>query len=405
MELTIEQALQQGVAAHNSGNLQEAERVYQAILRSHPKHPDANHNLGLIAISVNQIEAALPLFKTALDVNPMIEQFWISYIDALVKDNQLKGAKQAIKKAKQKGFDAGRLKALLSQSKVTADTKRPSQAQFSRLLEDYQNGRYGDAEALAASITEQFPKHPFAWKVLGAVFEQTGRNSEALDANQTAVTLSPQDAESHFNLGATLQELGRLEEAEASYTQAIALKPDNAKAHSNLGNTLQELGRLEEAEASYTQAISLKPDYAEAHNNLGVTLKELGRLEEAEASYTQGIELKPDYAEAHSNLGVTLKELGRLEEAIASLNKAIELRPDLAQAHSNLGNVLQELGRLEEAEASCTQAIALKPDFAEAHSNLGQILFKKGQHREGLKEMLKGDGAITFSLKSGLSIL
>jgi Flp pilus assembly protein TadD len=67
--------------------------------------------------------------------------------------------------------------------------------------------------------------------------------------------------------------------------------------------------------------------------------------------------------------------------------------------------VLQELGRLEEAEASCTQAIALKPDFAEAHSNLGQILFKKGQHREGLKAMLKGDGAITFSLKSGLSIL
>ena len=55
MELTIEQALQQGVTAHNSGNLQEAERIYQAILRSHPKHPDANHNLGLIAISVNQI--------------------------------------------------------------------------------------------------------------------------------------------------------------------------------------------------------------------------------------------------------------------------------------------------------------------------------------------------------------
>ena len=32
MELTIEKALQQGVAAHNSGNLQEAEHVYQAIL-------------------------------------------------------------------------------------------------------------------------------------------------------------------------------------------------------------------------------------------------------------------------------------------------------------------------------------------------------------------------------------
>ena len=100
MELTIEQALQQAVAAHNAGNLQEAQRVYQAILQTQPKHPDANHNLGLIAISMNQIAVALPLFKTALDANPTIEQFWLSYIDALVKDNQLKVAKRAIKKAK-----------------------------------------------------------------------------------------------------------------------------------------------------------------------------------------------------------------------------------------------------------------------------------------------------------------
>ena len=72
MELTIEQALQQGVAAHNAGNLQEAECAYQVILQSQPRHPDANHNLWLVAMSVNQIESALPLFKTALDVNPNI---------------------------------------------------------------------------------------------------------------------------------------------------------------------------------------------------------------------------------------------------------------------------------------------------------------------------------------------
>ena len=47
MKITIEQALQQGVAAHNAGNLQEAERAYQTILQSQPKHPDASHNLGL----------------------------------------------------------------------------------------------------------------------------------------------------------------------------------------------------------------------------------------------------------------------------------------------------------------------------------------------------------------------
>ena len=48
MQLTIEQALQQAVAAHREGKLNEAENIYRAILQSQPDHPDANHNLGVI---------------------------------------------------------------------------------------------------------------------------------------------------------------------------------------------------------------------------------------------------------------------------------------------------------------------------------------------------------------------
>ena len=88
MELTIEQALQQGVTAHKEGELQDAERLYRAILQSQPLHPDANHNLGVLAVSVNKIELALPLFKTALEANPKIGQFWLSYIEALFKGKQ-----------------------------------------------------------------------------------------------------------------------------------------------------------------------------------------------------------------------------------------------------------------------------------------------------------------------------
>ena len=276
----MEQVLQQGIAAHNAGNLREAERAYQTILQSQPQHPDANHNLGLIAISADQVAIALPLFKTAIDVNPTIEQFWISYIDALVKANQLKGAKSAIKKAKKSGMNAKKLQALLSPSKGVTTTKAPSQAQLNSLLEHYQAGRFREAEKLAKSISQEFPKHQSSWKVLGAIFGQTGRKSEAVHANEIAVAISPQDSEAHINLGNTLKELGRLDEAEASYKQAIASKPDYAEAHYNLGNTLKELGRLEEAEASYKQAIACKPDYAKAHNDLGVILKELGRIVE-----------------------------------------------------------------------------------------------------------------------------
>ena len=254
-----------------------------------------------------------------------------------------------------------------------SDKGSPSDELIHSLLEHYQNGRLNEAEKLAVEITRDFPKHEFAWKVLGVIFEATGRKSEALNANKTAVKLSPQDAEAHNNLGNTLKELGRLDEAEASYNQALVLKPDYAEAHCNLGIVLHHSEKLDEAEASYQQAIALKPEFPEAYSNLGITLQEAGKLKEAFSSYNQAIELSPDYAEAHSNLGNMLKELGRLEEAEASYNQAIALEPNLAEAHNNLGTTLQELGRLEEAKARWTQSLLLKPNFFDGIRNLVKL--------------------------------
>ena len=190
-----------------------------------------------------------------------------------------------IPQRKKYGFVRQKLNTLDSQlaSKTeiqNINSANPSKQQLNSLLEYYQTGRYDDAEKLALSITERFPKHQFAWKVLGAVLKQTGRISESLVASQKSVQLAPQDDEAHSNLGVTLQELDRLDEAEASYKRAIALKADYVGAHNNLGVTLQKLGRLDEAEASLRQAIALKSDYAEAHSNLGVVLLNKGHHRE-----------------------------------------------------------------------------------------------------------------------------
>ena len=98
MELAIDEALQRGVAAHKEGKLHEAERLYRAILQVNSKHPDANHNLGILAISVNKVEMALPLFKTAVEANPNVEQFWLSYIQVLIRLHMLADAREEIKK-------------------------------------------------------------------------------------------------------------------------------------------------------------------------------------------------------------------------------------------------------------------------------------------------------------------
>jgi tetratricopeptide (TPR) repeat protein len=422
VEMTIEQALQRAVKYHKAGKLQDAESLYRAILQAQPTHPDANHNLGVIAVSLNNIEDALQLFKTALETNPNQGQFWLSSIDALIKDKQFVKARNVLNQGKKSGLagekvdelEADLAASLLAQSsetsankistytqqrkKVSAKKEKkkysssnktslnslrcPSQMQLNVLLEHYQKGRYDLAESLAKEITQKYPDHQFGWKVLGAVFKQTSRLQDSLIAIERAQGISPNDAEAHNNLGVTLKELGRLEEAEKSYKKAITIRPDYADAHRNLGITLYELGRLEEAEAIYKKAIAIRPEYADVHCNLGNTLHELGRLEEAETSHKKAIAIKPEFAEAFSNLGNTLHELGRLKEAEISCRKAIAIKPDLADAHSNLGGTLKELGRFEEAEISCRKAITIKPEYAEALSNLGNTLQELGRLEE-----------------------
>ena len=398
MELTIQQALQQGVAAHKKGQVEEAERLYKAILNSQPAQPDANHNLGVLLVSINKTDAALPLFKVAVETNSKVDQFWLSYIDALIKAKQVENAKQVLEQAKNQGVAGDKLDILKTQLNSLNTTgnvysANPPQKLLSRLLEHYQSGRLGDAEILALSITRDFPNHNFSWMILAAVFKAIGRNTEALNANQTAVELSPQDAEAHSNLGVTLQELGRLNEAEVSLRQAIVLKPNYPEAHNNLGNALKEQGRLDEAEASYRQAILLKPGYANAHSNLGATLQELGRLDEAEASYIQAIALKPNYAEAYSNLGVTLQELGRLEEAEESLKHAITLKPDFALAHYGLTKVLYNMSYKDSALESIKKANVIDPKSKDFSLLLSVLQARKARENtaEGVKNTITSD--------------
>ena len=262
----------------------------------------------------------------------------------------------------------------------------PSSHTISDLINYYESARYDIAEIKALSITKDFPKHQFSWKVLAAIFIKKNKNIEALKANKEALKLNPKDHEVLNNLGLIFQKLGKLNEAKKYLKKAISLKLDFAQAYFNLGITLKASGRLEEAEKNFLTAVKLQPNYYQAYNNLGNLQKEIGRLKESEASYTRAINLKSDYTEAYSNLGVTQQELGKLEEAVTNYTKAIALKPDYFEAYCNLGVTLSKMGKLEEAEARYSQAIALKPDYAQAFYNRSQLYFDKEQYALALRD-------------------
>ena len=343
MNLTSEQVLQNGISAHKKGKIQEAERLYRIILQAQPSHPDANHNLGLLLVSVNKTDAALLLFKTALEANPKIEQFWLSYINALIKEEQFEGAKQFLEEAKNNGLTGEKFNILetrltptpeseesklVPQKKKNKNSKeaKPPQVQINNLIKIYQNGNLDEAEKLATSLTKEFPKHQFGWKVLGAIFQQTGRINDSLVASQKSVQIAPKDADAYNNLGNILRGMGELEEAVISYKKSIALKDHSAQVYSNLGITLHDLGKYNEAETILKQSIEIKSDYSLAHSNLGASFYEMGRYEEAESSFRQALTLKPDCIKTNSNMGLLLNAMGLMESALKYFEKGFQLK-------------------------------------------------------------------------------
>ena len=188
----------------------------------------------------------------------------------------------------------------------------PSQSELVNLLDYFQNEQFDLTEKTALVLSKKFPNHPFAWTVLGAVFNQTGKLDKALLACQKAAMLEPNKAEVHNNLGNTLFKLGMLEEAEKSCRQAINLEPKNALAQNNLGNILFKLKKLEEAETAYRVAISIKQNYVQAYFNLGNTLKIMGKLEEAVSIFTQASLIDPKNPDHYVLRGLTPALLARV---------------------------------------------------------------------------------------------
>ena len=346
-ELTIDQALQQGVEAHKAGQIQEADRLYTSIIQAQPKHPDANHNMGVLSLGVGKVQEALPFFKTALEANPATAQFWLSYINTLIKLDQLVDAKALLDQAKSKGAKGDGFDELEQRLKGVAGVpvgkaskvQQPSQNQQQSVINLYNQGKLQQALEQATVLLQQFPSSSSLYNISGAVYKGLGQLDASVGAYKKALSIKPDYAEAYYNMGVILKHQGKLEEAIEACNKALVIKPDNAEAYNNMGIALQEQGKLEESIEAYNKALAIKPDYADAYYNMGGTLQEQRKLEDALEAYNKALAIKPDYAEAYNNMGVTLQNQGKPEAATEAYNKALAIKPDYAGAHRHLSTV------------------------------------------------------------------
>lgn len=331
MPMSIEETMKQAVSAHRAGQLAEAERSYRAVLQQDPAHPDAHHNLGVLAVSVQRADQALPHFRAAVSRNPRVVQYWLSLIDALLRTGLASEADQALAAAR----------------------------------------RHGVADSLLAPLSRRIASpDASSWLAQGNAHAVQGRLDAAIAAWTRALEIDARLVAAQANLGVALLQQGQPEAAVAHLQRAAAAAPQRADILANLGAALMELGRHADALACCDRALSVQPRLPMALANRALALRALGRPGEAEASYRTALASTPDDPGLLADLAATLLERGHPSKAAECCRRALAVAPGHANALQNLGAALIEQARFAEAVEVCRQALARSPDQAALHSNL-----------------------------------
>ncbi|AMN44951.1 tetratricopeptide repeat protein [Rhodoplanes sp. Z2-YC6860] len=302
------------LSLHQRGELREADAGYAKVLALNPRHVEALHHRGIVAITLGSLDAAVDLIGRAI-----------------VLDGSIPECHYHI------GIAFGALR------------------------------RFDEALKHNRRAIELRPGYAAAYMNLANALKAQQRPTEALANYRSALALQPRSCESHYNIANLVAEMGRHDEAAGHYRLALGLNPDHAPTHNNLGTALKALGQREDAIRHFERAATLDPALIEAAVNAGDALRDVGRPAEAIRWYRHAIGRHPNALVAHQGLAAALKVEGDVSGAAFHQEQAQRLKREfrgacIAQARAlfggDLGGALTLLKRANDtAEDAETRAL------------------------------------------------
>ncbi len=315
----VQEKFRDAMAHHQGGELDQAQGLYQDILRDQPDHADALHMLGLVAHQQGRNEDAKRLIADAITINDQ-NAFYHNNLGEVMR--------------------------------VLGETE-------------------GAASCYRAAIALQ-PSYSQAHNNLGLVLFQLDQADVAVEEFNTALAIEPDGARIHNNLGVVLEAMGRLEDAIPCFRRSCELAPEQAELNNNLGAALHAQGEFEEAEQHLLAAAKIDPSVSNVPYNLSRLYLDQGKLDPAMSAACRAIEINPRYPDYYITLGAVQRATGDLESSLNSLRGAVAIDPAHAMALNDMGVCLLVLGRFDEAESSFRRALDAEPRLAIAHENLAR---------------------------------
>ncbi|MFQ3597554.1 MAG: tetratricopeptide repeat protein [Chloroherpetonaceae bacterium] len=233
--------------------------------------------------------------------------------------------------------------------------------------------QYSDAEPFLMRAVELAPKNVEARMKLAAVSLKLGKQQQARNALETALSLlngvlktNPDSAEVIESVGLAYLIFGEWEEVEAAIQKLYALRSPLAF---DLSKRIEALQTQAKAEIRYLKAVHrVRKKDAQLCFNIANAYLYLKDFPNAIEWFKKTIELKSDYAAAYRNLAMIYTREKKFDDAIPAFKEAIKHTPsdspEIVGLFTGLGNVFLNLSMLEKAIESFETAIRYAADLA-----------------------------------------
>ena len=304
---------------------------------------------GMRAIQLGLYDEALADFQRVLQLNPQNAEAYCEL--------------GAVYRLKEKTDDA--LEAYLHALELPASPRTHGVAHVCLARLYHSQGRFVDAENHGQHAVAMLPKNAEPFFRLADTYVQRGKLALAKRAYQQALALDESLAPVYQGLGKIAFLQDRLEDAAQNYQTALTIAPYHAETHYNLALVYRRLGQRSDGDVA-------KQNLAEA-KKLMTSFQRVKTYNDQTNRYRRRLLEQPTALEPHVKLAEAHIEIGNSKEAIHAYKIATALHPNTLPLYHNLGGLYMQTGQFAEAVSAFQHLIALDDTDAEAHLHLGWL--------------------------------
>lgn len=259
-----------GAVLEECGKTEEAEKIYEAIIKKEPKFDLAYNNLGVIYWNRKKESKALDYFKRAVEANPKTK----------APRNNLAAALRDKYSSDPKSDDFSKAERNLQTVLAVDSSNQLAYENLARLY--YDRGRLKDKSYILLAdlvVTQSLRvfgetgiESPDIYNIKGLIFMERENQVDALKAFSKAASIKPDHADAHMNIAMISIRFRDYAQAEKSLN--IALKDSrqkkNVETFLGLGVAQRGLRKYKDAEKSFKKAMDMSGKDPRPLYNLGV---------------------------------------------------------------------------------------------------------------------------------------